>query len=92
MRKFKHHNTELKSEVKGLLILTNFPTVFQKIMVSGQDHDRNNNFFDNCYQIQKIQRKGRGVIATKTLPGTIQNPTQTQLSYPDTILSNIFKP
>ena len=50
-------------------------------MVSGQDHDRNNyNFFDNCYQIQKLQRKGKGVIATKTLPGTItlSSPTEYQ--------------
>ena len=45
--------------------------IFQKMIVAGPDHDRNNNFFDNCYQIQKLQRKGRGVIATKTLPGTI---------------------
>ena len=47
-------------------------------MVSGQDHDRNNNFFDNCYQIQKLQRKGKGVIATKTLPGTITLSTQSE--------------
>ena len=60
----------------------NVVIIFQKIMVSGQDHDRNNNFFDNCYQIQKLQRKGRGVIATKTLPGTItlSSPTEYQTS------------
>ena len=56
----------------------NVVIIFQKIMVSGQDHDRNNNFFDNCYQIQKLQRKGKGVIATKTLPGTITLSTQSE--------------
>ena len=63
----------IKSNVKVVII-------FQKKMVSGPDHDRNNNFFDNCYQIQKLQRKGKGVIATKTLPGTItlSSPTEYQ--------------
>ena len=56
----------------------NVVIIFQKIMVSGQDHDRNNNFFDNCYQIQKLQRKGKGVIATKTLPGTITLSSQSE--------------
>ena len=74
-------------------ISVNVVIIFQKRMVSGPNHDRNNNML-SCYQIRKLQRKGRGVIATKTIPGTIilsspiQNPTQTQLSYPG---NNIIK-
>ena len=67
---FRGGNMESGKDFPPIFSTVNVVIIFQKIMVSGPNHDRNNNML-SCYQIKKLQRKGRGIIATKTIPGTI---------------------